>query len=109
MSAATTASYPHVTVDDHGVARVYGTRLKLTLLVGAKQAWNLSPEDMVEQFPPLTLAAVHSALAYYYDHQAKLDEQIARDREYAETMRPMLDNAELRAKLQAYREARNVP
>lgn len=105
MSTAAATVYPHVTIDDAGVARVAGTRLKVIHLVQAKQAWNLLPEDLVEHFPPLTLAGAHSALAYYYDHQVELDAKIARDREYAERMRQMLDDAAWRARIKSLRSS----
>ncbi|HUQ69223.1 MAG TPA: DUF433 domain-containing protein [Planctomycetaceae bacterium] len=106
MSAVLTPLYPHVTVDAEGVVRVSGTRLKVIHLVQAKQAWNLSPEELVEHFPPLTLAEAHAALTYYYDHQAELDARIQRDDEFAEQMRPLLDDGRLRAKAEAWRATR---
>ena len=32
-----------------------------------------SPDEIVADFPHLTLADVYAALAYYYDHQAEID------------------------------------
>ncbi len=36
----------------------------------------MTPDEMVKQFPPLTLAQIHAALSYYYDHQAEIDAEI---------------------------------
>jgi uncharacterized protein (DUF433 family) len=47
----------------------------------------------------LPLAAVHAALAYYYDHQVEIDEQIAADAAFAAAFRqqnPSLLQAKLR-------------
>ena len=65
-------------MDDAGVARIAGTRLKVVHLVMDQTAHGSTPEQMREQFPPLTLAQVYAALTYYHDHKAELDAQIAR-------------------------------
>ena len=36
----------------------------------------MSAEELVRTFPHLTLAQVHDALSYYYDHQAEIDKEI---------------------------------
>jgi uncharacterized protein (DUF433 family) len=38
----------------------------------------MTPEQIASEFP-LTLAQIHAALAYYYDHQEELDKQLAED------------------------------
>jgi len=40
-----------------------------------------SPEEIHFQYPHLSLAQIHSALAYYYDHQAEFDTEITRQLE----------------------------
>ena len=47
----------------------------------------MTPDEIVSQFPAITLADVHSALAYYFDHVQEIQEEIRADREYAEQMR----------------------
>ena len=37
-------------------------------------AW--TPDDMCRQHPHLTLAEAHAAMAYYFDHQAEIDEEV---------------------------------
>ena len=72
----TTALDGHIEVDEAGVARVAGTRLKVIHLVMDKMANVSTPEQMRQQFPHLTLSQIHAALTYYYDHKAELDAQI---------------------------------
>ena len=36
-------------------------------------------EQIIVEYPDLNLAQVHSALAYYYDHQDEIDAELARD------------------------------
>ena len=38
----------------------------------------MTPEQIAIEFP-LTLAQIHAALAYYYDHREELDKQLAED------------------------------
>jgi uncharacterized protein (DUF433 family) len=37
----------------------------------------LTPEELLQHYPHLTLAAIHDALSYYYDHQETIDREIA--------------------------------
>lgn len=43
----------------------------------------MSFESIAKDFS-LTLADVHAAMAYYYDHQAEIDQQIANSEAFAE-------------------------
>jgi uncharacterized protein (DUF433 family) len=38
----------------------------------------MTPEQIAAEYP-LTLAEIHAALAYYYDHKPELDAQLAAD------------------------------
>jgi Protein of unknown function (DUF433) len=43
----------------------------------------MSPSQIVEDLPSITLAQVHAALAYYYDHRDEIEVEIAEEgREY---------------------------
>lgn len=37
---------------------------------------NLSADEIVSKFPQVSLAGVYAALAYYYEHQSEIDEQM---------------------------------
>jgi uncharacterized protein (DUF433 family) len=41
------------------------------------------PQEILAEFPDLSLAQVHSALAYYYDHQAEIDAEACGRSPYA--------------------------
>ena len=43
-----------------------------------KLAHGSSPEEIHFQYPHLSLAQIHAAFAYYYDHQTELDAEIQR-------------------------------
>ena len=66
----------HIQLDDKGVAWIDDTKVKVIEVVLDKLAHCSSPEEMHFQYPHLSLAQIHAALAYYYDHQAELDAEI---------------------------------
>jgi uncharacterized protein (DUF433 family) len=70
--------YEHVILDENGVAIIAGTKTKVIELVLDILAYGWSPEELQFQHPYLTLGQIHSALAYYWDHQELLDEEIER-------------------------------
>src|ERR1043165_3760675 len=78
--------YAHVVLDAAGVPYIAGTRMKVIHLVLAQKAEGWGPEELQEQFPPLTLGQIYSALAYYWDHQEALDADIERREAFAEEM-----------------------
>jgi uncharacterized protein (DUF433 family) len=36
----------------------------------------MTPEELVREFPHLTLAQVYDALSYYYDHKEEIDQEM---------------------------------
>jgi uncharacterized protein (DUF433 family) len=72
----TTALDGHIEVDDAGVARIAGTRIKVIHLVMEKRANQATPEELAQHFPSLSLGQVYAALSFFYDHQAELEAQI---------------------------------
>jgi uncharacterized protein (DUF433 family) len=67
-----------IELDEQGVAWISGTRVKVIEIVLDKLAHGSSPEEMAFQYPHLSLAQIHAALAYYYEHQRELDADIQR-------------------------------
>ena len=63
----TVVSNNHVRLDEHGVAWIEGTRIKVIEVVLDKLAHGSSPEEIHFQYPHLSLSQIHGALAYYYD------------------------------------------
>lgn len=50
-------------------AVVAGTNIKVSQIASEVDHLGMTPDEVVEAHPHLTLAMVHAALAYYYDHQ----------------------------------------
>jgi uncharacterized protein (DUF433 family) len=87
--------YEHVVLDDQGVPRIAGTTMKVMELVTAQTAYGWSPEELHFQFPYLSLGQIHSALAYYWDHQDELDQEIARGLAYVDQLQAQQQPAAL--------------
>ena len=68
--------YEHIILDKKGVPIITGTNMKVIALVLEKSAYEWCPEELHFQHPYLTLGQIHSALAYYWDHQKELDADI---------------------------------
>ncbi|MGA2065966.1 MAG: DUF433 domain-containing protein [Thermoguttaceae bacterium] len=73
-----TVDYPHISLDSASVPTLTGTRIKVVEIVLDHLAHGSGAEEIQRQFPHLTLGQIHSALAYYYDHQEEVDGDIAR-------------------------------
>jgi uncharacterized protein (DUF433 family) len=41
----------------------------------------MTPEELVDEFPHLTLAQVHNALSYYYEHPDEIHQEIKENTE----------------------------
>jgi uncharacterized protein (DUF433 family) len=70
-----------------GKPRVAGSRIQVKHLVIMHERQGMSPEDIVAEFPHLTLADVYAALAYYHDHREAINAEIAADRAWYEEQR----------------------
>jgi hypothetical protein len=47
----------------------------------------MTPAEIVAAYPTITLAQVHAALAYYYDHHDDIQAEIEEERRFAEEMK----------------------
>ena len=83
----TTALDGHIQVDDRGVARIAGSRIKVMHLVMEVQANGYTPEQLHEQFPHLRIAQIFAAMTYYHDHKEEVDRQIVESTQLVERMR----------------------
>jgi uncharacterized protein (DUF433 family) len=102
----TTTAYRHIELDASGVPHVAGTRTKVVEIVLDHLAYHWSAEEIHRQHPHLTLSQVHSALAYFYDHQEQLEQDIERRRARADSIFEQLGASSPRAKLIAAKQGR---
>lgn len=77
----------HIYLGVDGQARIEGTRIKVAFIVRYKKQ-GMTAEQVQEAHPQLSLAQIHAAFAYYYDHEQEFDQLLAeQDRATEETLR----------------------
>jgi len=81
------------------VAWIDQTNIKVIEVVMDKMTHGSSPEEMHFQYPHLSLAQIHAALAYYDDHQAEIDPQIQQSLRTFEQARVQAGDSPLRKRL----------
>jgi uncharacterized protein (DUF433 family) len=95
----------HVSLDERGVAYITSSSIKVASIVVDALTWGMAPPEIQENYPQLSLAQIHAALAYYYDHQAEIDAQLAAwDAEY-EQLRTAHPNPMTREQWEARRRS----
>ncbi len=55
----------------------------------------MTPDEIVEAYPHLTLAQVHSALAYYWEHRDEIEQEIRQEQIFVETLEKKLSETHL--------------
>ena len=68
-------------------ACIVGTRIRVEDIYVLHEVQGLSPHDIVGQFPQLSLADVHAALAYYWDNREAIQQQMRRGREMVDQVK----------------------
>jgi uncharacterized protein (DUF433 family) len=80
-----------------GRPRIAGTRMRVKDVVYFHRVgWSV--ETISDQFD-ITPGQIYAALSYYFDHQAEIDEDMQRDREFARSVEGKSD--ELRRRIEA--------
>lgn len=83
----TIIAYPHITTDEHGVARIGKTRYKVIQIAAEHYHHGWTAEELLRQHPDLSPEQVYAALTYFYDHFDGLLSQMNSTAEAAETRR----------------------
>ncbi len=93
--------YEHIILNKDNVPMIAATTMKVIELVIAKKAYGWSPEELHFQYPHLSLGKIYSALAYYWDHQETLDNDIESRLQQVDQIQQSLEPTPLKARLQA--------
>lgn len=64
-----------------GVAVVIGTKFPVRSVVQYVLRQGMTPEELVREFPQLSLPNVYDAISYYYDHREEVDKELAENTE----------------------------
>jgi uncharacterized protein (DUF433 family) len=66
-----------------GKPHIAGHRIKVQDIVIWHEKMAMSPDEIIFQYPSITLSDVYAALAYYHDHLKAIREQIEADEAFA--------------------------
>lgn len=102
MRKLTASGTAHILLDEQGRAWIDETNVKVIEVVLDKLGYGYGPEEILAAHPgTFTLAQIHAAFSYYYDHQAEFDAEIERqEKEYQRLRTESLDSP-VRQKLRA--------
>lgn len=59
--------------------RIAGRRIRVQDVVIWNEKLGMSPDEIVHHYPTITLADVHAALAYYWDHRDEIERAIVEE------------------------------
>lgn len=80
-------------LDEQGSARVGGTRVTLTVLLGL-YGQGMTAEQLHDDFPTVALADIHATIAYYLRHRAEVDAYLAEQEWIADKIRAGYEDPE---------------
>lgn len=94
--------YPHIEKPNDGTARLARLpRIRVVQIALDYLAHGWSPDEMCRQHPYLTQAEAHAAMAYYFDHQAEIDDEIRQELEQVRQSRAAAEASPFSARLRA--------
>jgi uncharacterized protein (DUF433 family) len=97
--------YEHIMLDENQVPTIAGTTMKVVELVLDHLAYGWSPEELHFQHPDLSMGQIYSALAYYWDHKAELDQDLERRLQLIDQLRQTTKPTPLAERLKAKRSS----
>ncbi|MFN0052920.1 MAG: DUF433 domain-containing protein [Planctomycetales bacterium] len=73
--------------DGQDRAYIAGTRIRVQDIYALAEVQGKTPAEIVLSIPSLTLAQVHSAMSYYFDHRKKIMDELREDEEFVRQFR----------------------
>jgi uncharacterized protein (DUF433 family) len=67
-----------------GRACIAGHRIRVQDIVVLHEMRGMSPKEITAEYPGITLADVHAALAYYFDNRQEIEDEFRKADEWAE-------------------------
>ena len=95
--------YEHISLDENQVPTIAGTTIKVVELVLDHLAYGWSPEELHFQHLYLSMGQIYSALAYYWDHKAELDQDLERRLQFIDHVQQTTQPTPLAERLKAQR------
>jgi uncharacterized protein (DUF433 family) len=85
---AVATSYPHLSIDTDGVARIGNSRYKVRHLAAEHYHYGWTAEELMRQHPDLQPVEVYAALTYFYDHYDHMVAELNDSAERVDEARP---------------------
>ena len=101
LTALKKTAHPYITIDPRiasGQPIIGGSRTKVMDIALRYEYMGLSADEIIEQFPHLTLPQVHDALSYYYENKQELDRKYEEEQEFVKQLKKQF-TAKLKARL----------
>ena len=79
--------HPYISINpkiSRGSPVISGTRVRVIDIAIEYDRLGLTPDQIIDAHPHLTLEAVHDALSYYYENREALDDKIRKEKEFIE-------------------------
>jgi uncharacterized protein (DUF433 family) len=70
-----------------GEPHILGHRIKVRHVAVWHEQMGMTPTEIAATYPTITLAQVHAALAYYYDHKDEIQAAIEDEKRYVEELK----------------------
>ena len=93
--------YEHIVLNETQVPVIAGTSIKVVEIVLDHLAYGWSPEELHFQHPTLSMGQIHSALAYYWDHKAEVDQNIEQRHQLVDRLQQTTPESPLTKRLKA--------
>lgn len=65
----------------HGRPHIAGRRIRVQDVAVWHERMGMSPDEIADEFE-LTLGEIHTALAYYFDHRAEIQNDLEKDHKF---------------------------
>jgi uncharacterized protein (DUF433 family) len=81
------AKHPYISINpkiSRGSPVIAGTRVRVIDIAIEYDRLGLTPDQIIDAHPHLTLEAVHDALSYYYENRESMDQKIRKEKEFIE-------------------------
>ena len=86
---------------------IAGTRIRVQDIYVWHELQHMSPDDIVNDFPELSLAEVHAALTYFWDNQESIRQQMREDGEFVKQIQAVTGPGPLETKLREETDAQS--
>src|SRR3989304_2430385 len=70
-----------------GKPRIAGHRIRVQDIYICHELKGMTPDEILQAYPTITLADVHAALAYYWDHREEIEQAIREEDAFVEEFR----------------------